>query len=121
MKTNMLIKSGVGLLLLAGVGFAGATQGEGDLYDNLQTFHASQDFKTTMTRGAAGPIREPMTVQPAAIDIYDSLRKFQLAQQSDMYTQERGAQGPIRSEAEMTMERNEKAWRQMVGPFYGSD
>lgn len=121
MKTNMLMKSGIGLLLLASAGFAVAGPGEGDLYDNLRTFHESQDFQSTMPRGAAGPIREAMDVQPAANDIYDSLKQFHAAQQMGMTTQERGAQGPIRSESDMAMDRAEKEWRRMVGIFYGSD
>lgn len=124
MKTNMLMKSGIGLLLMAGVGIANvaASQGEGDLFDNLRIFHDSQ---STMTlRGAAGPIREATGVQPAAEDIYTSLKQFHTEQQSGtgMYsTSDRGAQGPIRSEADMAADRNDKEWRQMVGIFYGSD
>lgn len=123
MKTNMLMKSGIGLLLLAGVGIANvaAGQGEGDAYDNLRIFHDSQSTAGTPVRGAAGPIRENMDVQPAANDIYESLTKFHEAQKLDMRSSERGAQGPIRSEADMAMERNEKEWRRMVGIFNGSD
>lgn len=123
MKTNMLMKSGIGLLLLAGVGIANVTagQGEGDVYDNLRIAHDSQSASGTMVRGAAGPIRENMDVQPTANDIYDSLKKFHEAQRSGMTSSERGAQGPIRSEADMTAARNEQDWRRMVGIFYGSD
>lgn len=121
MKTNMLLKSGIGLLVLAGVGIANvaAGQGEGDLYDNLRISHETQS--SMMPRGAAGPIRESMDVQPAAEDIYQSLMKFHEAQKSGFHSSDRGAQGPIRSENDMAMERNEKEWRQMVGIFYGSD
>lgn len=121
MKRNMLMKSGIGLLVLAGVGIANvaAGQGEGDLYDNLRIAHETQG--SMMTRGAAGPIRENIDVQPAANDIYESLTKFHEAQKSGMTASDRGAQGPIRSEADMAMERSEKEWRQMVGIFYGSD
>lgn len=121
MKTKMLMKSGIAMLLLAGTGFATAGTGEGDLYDKLRSFHESQEVQSPMTRGAAGPIREAMDVQPAANDIYDSLKQFHAAQQMGMGSEERGARGPIRSEADMAATRSEQEWRQMVGIFYGSD
>jgi len=122
MKKNLFIKSGIGLLILAGssMGPAAATSFEGSLYSDLEALNASTQWTTTAARGAQGPIRS-LEVQPAANDIYESLAKFQAAQQFNMSSSEPGAQGPVRSESDMVMERNQQEWKKVVGIFYGSD
>jgi len=121
MKKDLFLKSGISLLILAGssMGPASATSFEGSLYSDLATLQESQQWTTSTARGAEGPIRS-VDVQPAANDIYESISKYQAAQQFNMSPSERGAQGPVRSEAEMTMERNQQEWKKMVGIFYGS-
>ena len=121
MKKNLFLKSGISLLILAGssMGPAFATSYEGSLYSDVQSLRESPQWTTTTARGAEGPIRS-VDVQPAANDIYESLSKYQAAQQFNMSSSERGAQGPVRSEAEMTMERNQQQWKKMTGIFYGS-
>lgn len=115
MTKNKLLISGVGLLI-AGIGSAAAASFDGSLYTDLQTSH---QLSTTEMRGAQGPIRS-LDVPPAANDIYDSLSKYQAAQQFDKIDGERGAKGPIRSDNDMAMERSRTEWKQLVGPFDGS-
>lgn len=115
MTKNKLLISGVGLLL-AGIGSASAASYDGSLYSDLQMSH---QLATGETRGAQGPIRS-LDVQPSANDIYESLSKYQAAQQFDKIDGERGAKGPIRSENDMAMERSRTEWKKVVGPFDGS-
>ena len=116
MTKNKLLISGLGLLI-AGIGSAAAASFEGSLYNDLQTAH---QLSTTDMRGAQGPIRS-LDVPPAANDIYDSLSKYQAAQQFDKIDGKRGAKGPIRSENDMAMERSREEWKKTVGPFVGTD
>ena len=123
MKKNLLIKSGISLLILAasGTGFvSAATLDEGGMYSDLQVLQHSQQGTTTAVRGAEGPIRS-VDVQQRANDIYESLWKYQASQQFNNTSIERGAQGRAASEADMTMARNQQEWHRIVGPFYGSD
>ena len=118
---NLLIKSGISLLILAGSSIGSvyaASLDEGGMYNDLHTLQQSQQFAPTAARGAEGPIRS-LDVQPAAADIYASLSQYQTAQQ--FTSSERGAQGRAASEADMTAARNEQDWRRMVGIFYGTD
>jgi len=123
MKTNMLWKSGIACLILAGVGITNlsAAVGEESIYNSLQTLHDSLGSSTTIAHNGVGPTDVASGVLPAGWDIYDSVRKFNAAQDWRVAPTARGAQGPIRSESDMAMQRNEKEWRQMVGIFYGSD
>ena len=122
MKTNLLLKSGISLLILGGVGMGPvfANQSEGGIYDELKAVQASPQGQGTIERGAQGPIRS-VDVQPRALDIYQSLSLYQASLKGDQGSAERGAQGPIRSEADMTMERNREEWKKMVGTFTGTD
>ena len=123
MKKNLLIKSGISLLILAasGTGFvSAAVQDEGGMYSDLHVLQQSQQGAPTAVRGAEGPIRS-VDVQQRANDIYESLWKYQRAQQFNMPSSERGAQGRAASEADMTTARNQQEWHRIVGPFYGSD
>jgi len=70
---------------------------EGSMYRDLQALQESLQLTTNAARGAEGPIRS-VTVQPAANDMYESLSQYQAAQQFDMSSSERGAQGPVRTE-----------------------
>lgn len=115
MTKQKLLISGLGLLI-AGIGSAVAGSFDGSLYTDLQTSH---QWSTTDMRGAQGPIRS-LDVQPAVGDIYDSLKKYQAAQQFDKIDGERGAKGPIRSENDMAMERSRTEWKHLVGPFDGN-
>jgi hypothetical protein len=115
MTKNKFLVSAVSLLI-AGIGSASAASYDGSLYSDLQTSH---QLTTGETRGAQGPIRS-LDVQPAANDIYDSLNKYQAAQQFDKIDGERGAKGPIRSENDMAMERSRTEWKKLVGPFDGN-
>ena len=145
MKKNLFFKSGITLLILAGssIGSVAATSYEGSMYSDLVSFQASQQWTTTGTHGAEGPIRSAdgqpigsaavasyegsmysdlqslqqspqltttaprgaegpirsVDVQPAANDIYESISKYQAAQQFDMSSSEYGAQGPVRTES----------------------
>jgi len=118
MRKNLLLKSGISLLILAGssMGPVSAASFEGSLFNDLQAFQESQQWTTTAARGAEGPIRS-VDVQPNANDIYESLSKYHAAQQFNMSSSERGAQGRVASEADMATERSQKEWRQMVGIF----
>lgn len=105
MKFNLFFKSGIGVLILAGssIGPASAGSFEGSMYSDLQTLQQSPQWTSTAARGAEGPIRS-VDVQPEANDIYESISKYQAAQQFNMNTSnssERGAQGPVRSETFM--------------------
>jgi hypothetical protein len=99
MKKNLFFKSGISLLILAGssIGPASATSYEGSMYSDLQSLQQSPQLTTTAPRGAEGPIRS-VDVQPAANDIYESIFQYHAAQQFDMSSSERGAQGPVRTE-----------------------
>jgi len=70
---------------------------EGSMYSDLQSLQEAPPLTTNAARGAEGPIRS-VDVQPAANDIYESLSQYQAAQQFDMSSSERGAQGPVRTE-----------------------
>jgi len=118
MKKAQLVISGIALLI-AGIGSATATGSlEGGMYDDLHALHQELQANTTIARGAQGPIRSFVDVQPSANDVYESVHKYQAAQQFD---QMRGAQGPIRSDSDMTMDRNQRDWKNIVGIFTGSD
>jgi len=99
MKKNLFLKSGITLLILAGssMGPVSAASFEGSMYSDLQSLQESPQLSTNAARGAEGPIRS-VDVQPAANDIYESLSQYQAAQQFDMTSSERGAQGPVRTE-----------------------
>ena len=116
MKSNMLRKSGLGLLIVAGamvpmassIGenskFAyGATMEtyqtstEGNLYQDLQNLQSGKGWAAT-ERGAQGPIRmesmdTPLTANEG--DLYQDLQKLQSSRQLSASS---GAQGPIRTE-----------------------
>lgn len=115
MTKKMLMSSGIGLLALVSLGISNVGAAGGNIYDSLRTFH--EDSLTTL--GAQGPIRESEAtgVQPASGDIYASLRQFHGTQQFTPMSGERGAQGPVRSDADMTMERNQQEWKKMLGIF----
>jgi len=74
-----------------------STSYEGSLYSDLRSLQESPQWTTTAARGAEGPIRS-VDVQPAANDIYESLSKYQAAQQFGMSSSQAGAQGPVRTE-----------------------
>ena len=115
MKKTQLLISGLGLLT-AGIGSATAASSfEGSLYSDVQALHQELTM-TTATRGAQGPIRS-LDVQQPAIDIYTSLSRYQSDQ---MFDQQRGAKGPIRSDSDMVAEQNRAEWKRIVGPFDGS-
>lgn len=123
MKRNLLLKSGISLLILGGVsmGPVFAAQPEGGIYEELKALHDSLQGQGTIARGAQGPIRS-VDVQPRASDIYESLSLYQDSLKWDKgSTAERGAQGPMRSDADMAMDRNREDWKRMVGIFTGSD
>ena len=123
MKKNLLVKSGISLLVLAGISIgpvSAASLDEGGMYGDLQTLQHSQQGTQTAARGAEGPIRS-VDVQQPGVDIYASLSKYQAAQQFNTSSDERGAQGRAASEADMAAARNEQEWRRMVGIFYGTD
>jgi len=125
MKKNLLFKSGISLLILAGSSIGPVSAGtwdEGGMYSELQGIQHLQQWTPNAVRGAEGPIRS-MDVQPAAAEggIYTSLSQYQIAQQFNMTPDERGAQGRAASDYDMAAARSEQEWRQMVGIFYGSD
>ncbi|HXE38003.1 MAG TPA: hypothetical protein VN639_05975 [Azonexus sp.] len=126
MKSNMLRKSGLCLLVAAGamVPIASTAEdgskygnqasgtamqsdqgytyrvviGEGTLYDDLQRVQSSKGWMTS-DRGAQGPIRtDKMEFSSSAGEgtLYQDLQKLQSSQ--SFASNERGAQGPIRSE-----------------------
>lgn len=74
-----------------------STSYEGSLYSDLRSLQKSPQWTTAAARGAEGPIRS-VDVQPAANDIYESLSRYQAAQQFGMSSSEHGAQGPVRTE-----------------------
>lgn len=115
MTKKMLRNSGIGLLALVSLGIGNVGAADGGIYDGLRIYH-DENLKTL---GAQGPIRESETnaVQPVAGDIYASLRQFQSNQQYTPISSERGAQGPVRSETDMTLERNQQEWKKMLGVF----
>ena len=121
MKKNLFLKSGISLLILAAssIGPASAAPYDGSLYTDLNSLQQESQQATSAARGAEGPIRS-VDVQPAAGNIYDSISQYQAAQQFNTTSSEPGAQGPVRSEAEMTMARNQQEWKRMTGAFDGS-
>ena len=115
MKKNLFLKSGIGLLILAGssIGPAAATSYEGSMYSDLRSLQESSQWTTTAARGAEGPIRSadgqpaefagssmgPGSATSTSYDessMYSDLRSLQESQQGTMSTA-RGAEGPIRS------------------------
>lgn len=125
MKSNMLRKSGLCLLVVAGamVPIASSAEegskygnqatgtsmesdqvyaygafGEGNLYENLQHLQSTKGW-TRGERGAQGPIRtDSMEYSSSAGEgtLYQDLQKLQSSQ--SLASTERGAQGPIRTE-----------------------
>lgn len=125
MKSNMLRKSGLGLLVAAGMmvpmassaeegtkyghqstgsamesdkGYIHQTFGEGTLYQDLQRLQSAKGWMIA-DRGAQGPIRtDGMEYSSSAGEgtLYQDLQKFQSSQ--SLASTERGAQGPIRTE-----------------------
>ena len=61
MKKSLFFKSGISLLILAGIGAASASEAsfEGGMYSDLQALQVSAEWTTptTAVRGAQGPIR----------------------------------------------------------------
>lgn len=112
MRKNLLLKSGVSLLMLTAIGMVpvSAAAFEGSMYTDLQTLHASQG----LTSGAEGPVRS-LAAQPTAKEIYFTEQRF------DLSSGGRGAEGRIASDADMATERNREEWKTMVGIFVGSD
>lgn len=107
MKRNLFLKSGISLLILAGVSMAAVseTSFDGNMYDELKALRESPEWMASTTRaerGAEGPIRS-VDVQPAANDIYESLSKYQAAQQFEMNSSERGAQGRVPAETSILL------------------
>ena len=106
MKFNPLLKSGLGLLVIAGALAPVASLGteaewsfaEGALYDNLRNIESSPSMMST-EHGSQGPIR-PEGMGPAwSYDegaMYDNLRHIQAV--PSMASAAQGAQGPIRTE-----------------------
>ncbi|MBI2276583.1 MAG: hypothetical protein HYU74_04455 [Dechloromonas sp.] len=116
MKSNTLRKSGLGLLIVAGMMVPMAssigeesksaygakmesyqTSTEGNLYQDLQNLQSAKDWTTT-ERGAQGPIRSegmdtPLTANEG--DLYQDLQKLHSSRQMSASS---GAQGPIRTE-----------------------
>lgn len=104
MKYNHLLKSGLGLLVIAGamtplasLGADGKyAYGEGALYDHLREVQSAQSM-TPSPSGAEGPIRTE-GMKPTATfgegDLYDNLRNMQ-SEKSMTY----GAEGPVRTES----------------------
>ncbi|MBK9784750.1 MAG: hypothetical protein IPP59_11530 [Betaproteobacteria bacterium] len=104
MKKSLFFKSGISLLMLAGVGAASASEAsfEGGMYSDLQALQVSAEWTTptTAVRGAQGPIRS-VDVPRIEGDMYESISRFQSVQTSDKSTSERGAQGPVREDTFM--------------------
>jgi hypothetical protein len=108
MKSNSLLKSGLGLLLVAGTltplaSFGGTTPfsyGEGDVYDNLRRIQQAPSSMTAVEPGAQGPRRTDSLEEPMSYDegaVFDNLRKIQ-ASKSIAPAEPHGAQGPTRTE-----------------------
>lgn len=116
MRKNLLLKSGVSLLMLTAIGMVpvSAAAFEGSMYTDLQALHASQDLTSGAARGAEGPIRS-LAAQPTAKEIYFTEQRF------DLSSGGRGVEGRIASDADMATERNREEWKTMVGIFVGSD
>lgn len=109
MKSNLLLRSGVTFLILAGA--AAPLSAEGviglrDMYEQLTTFHSQQKWATATELGAQGPIREESmaTERESSMiprlgagegDMYETLA---YAQSHRMPSDSYGAQGPIRNE-----------------------
>lgn len=118
MKSNMLRKSGLGLLVAAGVmvplassigeesklahGAYGTkmdtlqTSNEGNLYQDLQNLQSAKGW-TAAERGAQGPIRTESMDTPLTANegnLYQDLQKLQ----SSRLSSASGALGPIRTE-----------------------
>ena len=104
MKKSLFFKSGISLLMLAGVsmGSASAASFEGSMYNDLQALQVSAEWTTptTTVRGAKGPIRS-VEVPRVEGDMYESISRLQSVQKSDKSTSERGAQGPVRDDTFM--------------------
>jgi len=106
MKKSLFFKSGISLLMLAGVGAASASASEasfeGGMYSDLQALQVSAEWTTptTAVRGAQGPIRS-VDVPRIEGDMYESISRSQSVQTSDKSTSERGAQGPVREDTFM--------------------
>ncbi len=124
MKERLTLKSGICLLAIASLSIApvsAASSFDGDLYNDLQDQHKTQQWTSTAVHGAQGPIRSDFVdVQPTAADNYESISQYHAAQSFDMASGEYGAQGRIASEADMVMQRNREEWKHLTGPFDGS-
>jgi hypothetical protein len=102
MKKSLFFKSGISLLMLAGVGAASASEAsfEGGMYNDLQALQVSGEWTTpsTAVRGAQGPIRSVDVPRVEGGDMYSDLQALQVsAEWTTPTTAVRGAQGPIRS------------------------
>lgn len=106
MKFNPLLKSGLGLLVIAGALAPLASLGteatwsyaDGALYDNLRNIESSPSMMST-EHGSQGPIRTEGMEPAWSYDegaMYDNLRNIQAA--PGMTSEAQGAQGPIRTE-----------------------
>lgn len=103
MRHTLLLKSGCGLLLLAGALSPLTTQAyDGDTFDQLKAFQSEQTWAGA-ERGAQGPMRtETMdaSANPKLLfgegDLYDSLKISHNSQKAESANY--GAQGPIRTE-----------------------
>lgn len=104
MRNTLLLKSGFGLMLLAGALSPLATQAyEGDGYDQLRAFQSEQKWTAAAERGAQGPIRTDGMDESASSklsvgegDLYDNLRILQGEQKTAIARH--GAEGPVRTE-----------------------
>lgn len=103
MRHTLLLKSGFGLLLLAGALSPLAVQAfEGDGYDQLKAFQSEQAWAGA-ERGAQGPMRTEMmdtSTSPKLLfgegDLYDNLKISHNEQKAE--SARYGAEGPIRTE-----------------------
>jgi len=104
MKKSLFFKSGISLLMLAGVGAASASEAsfEGGMYSDLQALQVSAEWTWDLEMDSyISPSIRSVDVPRIEGDMYESISRSQSVQTSDKSTSERGAQGPVREDTFM--------------------